>query len=141
MKDRLFFDANLICYAFDANEPAKRAICQDLIKQVLNNEIIGVVSNQVLGEIFNAATKKLKVTPHNAKIIVQAIIESDKWQKINYTHDTISRATERFEQSNVPFWDLVIIETLKENNVTKIITENERDFRGIQGIKVINPFK
>lgn len=141
MKDRIFFDANVICYAFDINEPAKREICQGMVREVLKGEIIGVVSNQVLGEIFNAAIKKLRVPPKEARIMVQGIIESDKWQKIAYTCETINRATERFEQLGVPFWDLVIAETLKENEIEKIATENERDFKGISGIKVINPFK
>ncbi|MDE1825802.1 MAG: hypothetical protein KGH61_04635 [Candidatus Micrarchaeota archaeon] len=69
------------------------------------------------------------------------IVESDKWQKINYTHDTINHAAEKFEQLGVPFWDLVIAETLKENDITEIITENGKDFDKIPWIKVRNPFK
>jgi predicted nucleic acid-binding protein len=30
---------------------------------------------------------------------------------------------------------------MKENNVYTIVTENEKDFKKIKGIKVINPFK
>ena len=38
-------------------------------------------------------------------------------------------------------WDTPIMETMKENNVYAIVTENEKDFKRIKGIKVINPFK
>ena len=141
MKDKIFFDTNIICYAFDLSEPDKRAICEGLVKQVLGGEIAGVVSNQVLGEVFNAAVSKLKVAPDKARIMVRAMTESDKWQKINYTYETIDRAAERFEQLGVPFWDLVIAETLKENEITEIITENEKDFDKIPWINVRNPFK
>jgi predicted nucleic acid-binding protein len=141
MKDRVFFDTNIICYAFDLNESAKREVCEKLVKRVLNREILGVVSNQVLGEIFNAATEKLKVQPDKARILVQSIITSDKWEKVNYTHETINRAAEKFEELGVPFWDLVIAETIKENGISQIITENERDFRRVPGIKINNPFK
>lgn len=141
MKDRVFFDTNIICYAFDLNEVFKRRICEKLIKRVLDGEIIGVVSNQVLGEIFNATTGKLGVPPEKARILVQTIITSEKWEKINYTHETINLATDKFEQLRIPFWDLVIAETLKENNLSEIITENERDFRRIPEIKIINPFR
>jgi predicted nucleic acid-binding protein len=141
MKDKLFFDTNILCYAFDLNEGAKRETCEKLIKKVLNGEIIGVVSNQILGETFNAAIKKLKISPEKARIMVQGIITSDKWEKVNYNYETINRATEKFEQLRIPFWDLVIAETLKENGLTEIITENEKDFEKFPGIKVNNPFK
>lgn len=141
MKDKIFFDTNIICYAFDLNESFKRGICEKLIKKVLNGEIIGVVSNQVLGEIFNAATEKLGVSPDKAKILVQTITTSEKWEKVNYTYETINRAAGRFEQLGIPFWDLVIAETLKENGLNEIITENERDFRRVPGIKINNPFR
>lgn len=140
MKDKIFFDTNIICYAFDLSETAKREVCEKLIKRVLNGEIVGVVSNQYLGEVFNAATKKLGVSPEKVRILVQAIISSEKWEKVNYTHETINRAAEKFERLGIPFWDLVIAETLKENGLNEIFTENEKDFRGFRGIKINNPF-
>ena len=79
--------------------------------------------------------------PEKARILVQTIITSEKWEKVNYTYETINRATERFEQLGIPFWDLVIAETLKENDLNEIITENERDFRRVPGIKINNPFR
>lgn len=141
MKDRIFFDTNIICYAFDINEHTKREVCEKLIKRVLNGEITGIVSNQVLGEVFNATTTKLKMSLEKAKILVQAIIASEKWEKVNYTHKTINRAAEKFEQLGIPFWDSVIAETLRENSVEEIITENERDFKRVPGIRINNPFR
>lgn len=141
MNDEIFFDTNIICYAFDLREPAKRRVCERLIKQVLDGEIIGTVSNQVLGEVFNAAVNKLNLSPNQARIIVQGIIHSDKWHKTNYTQNTINSAAEKFERLGMRFWDLVISETMKENGVTEIITENEKDFLRISGIKITNPFK
>lgn len=136
---KIFFDTNIICYAFDLNEPSKREACEELVKRVAKGELIGVVSNQVLGEVFNAATSKLKISPEDANIIVQTIIKSDKWQKINYSHETISRAAEKFERLRVPFWDLLITETMKENGIDTILTENEKDFNKVEGITVKNP--
>ncbi len=141
MNDRVFFDTNIICYAFDLKEPTKREICKKLVKQVMKGESAATVSNQVLGEIFNASIKKLGLTTDKAKIIVQTIIDSEKWHKVDYTHSTVNNAVEKFEQLKIPFWDSVIVETMKENGISEIITENERDFDMIPGIKVRNPFK
>jgi predicted nucleic acid-binding protein len=81
------------------------------------------------------------VPPDKVRILVQAIIASGRWEKVNYTHETINRAAEKFEHLRVPFWDLVLAETIKENGMNEIITENEKDFRMVPGIKVNNPFK
>lgn len=141
MKDRLFFDTNIIYYAYDTSEPQKRKICQELLEKVFSGDIIGIVSGQILGELFNASINKLDIPLDKAKVIVQALITSERWEKINYDQRTIIRAISNFEDVKVPFWDLVISETMKENNITEIITENEKDFKKIRGINVINPFK
>ncbi len=141
MNDRVFFDTDIICYAFDLKEPAKREICEKLVKRVMNGEIAAFVSNQILGEVFNASVKKLGLSTDKAKIIVQTMIESEKWHKVDYTYNTINNAVEKFEQSRIPFWDLVIIETMKEHGISEIITENEGHFDRIPGIKVRNPLK
>lgn len=36
---------------------------------------------------------------------------------------------------------VVNAQTMKENGITEIITENEADFHNIPGIKITNPFK
>ena len=38
------------------------------------------------------------------------------------------------------FWDAVIMETMKENGIGKVFTENVRDFAGTKGIEVVDPF-
>ncbi len=140
MNDEIFFDTNIICYAFDLNEPAKKEVCEKLIKKVMSGETVGVVSNQVLGEVFNLTTGKLGISPDKARIIIDTIVESEKWKKINYTGETISKAAQNFELMETHFWDLVISETMKENGIEAIFTENEKDFKNAEVI-VKNPFK
>jgi predicted nucleic acid-binding protein len=141
MRDKLFFDTNIICYAFDLAEPAKRKVCKKLMEKVFSGEILGVVSNQVLGEVFNAAVTKIHMPEDKASIIVKSLIASDKWEKVAYNHITVNRTINDFIEYNAPFWDLLIAETMKENGITEIVTENERDFSKIPGIRLTNPFK
>ncbi len=140
MTDEVFFDSNIICYAFDLREPGKRGVCLELMKRVLNSEIRGVVSNQVLGEVFHATVRKFGLPADQAFTIIDGMFQSDKWKKVDYTCETIDRAARKSGQSRIQFWDAVILETMKENGIRKIITENVRDFAGISGIEVANPF-
>lgn len=141
MGDRIFFDTNIICYAFDLAEPAKRKVCERLLYKVFTGEISGVVSNQVLGEVFSASVTKMRMPADKVAVVVKALILSEKWEKIDYTTRTVDRALDGYGSAGSHFWDLLIAETMKENGVARIITENEKDFGGIPGIRVTNPFR
>ena len=94
---------------------------------------------QTLVELFNALTRKLKTPRAEASIIVRALAGSDHWRKINYTHDTVGKAVLASEKSGSPFLDTLIAETMKENGIRMIATENGKDFAGITGIEVLDP--
>ncbi len=141
MKDKVFFDTNIICYAFDSSEPSKRKICEKLIESVYAEDVLGAISNQVLVETYNVLTRKFGIPLERTKEIMKSLTVSEHWYRINYTTNTINRAMDNSDRFQVPFLDLLIVETMKENFITEIITENERDFEKIPGIKVTNPFK
>ena len=141
MKDRLFIDTNIICYAYDVRAADKRKACEKILEEALSGKISGVVSNQVLGEAFTAAVTKIGMPADEVATAVKSLIGSENLEKVNYNYNTINRAVSDFEESGVPFWDLVIAETMKENGIKRIITENERDFGRIRGIEAVNPFK
>ncbi len=52
-----------------------------------------------------------------------------------------SSATKKSAYQGTPFWDALIAETMLENGVSTIYTENEKDFKKMRGINAINPFK
>ena len=114
MKDELFFDTNILCYAYDATEPSKRKVCEKLVEQGLRGEIKGVVSNQVLVELFNACTRKLGVPVDQTNIIVRSLILSKNWRKIDYNYDTVDKALNNSELFRAPFLDVLMTETMKE---------------------------
>lgn len=143
MNDKFCFDTTTLAYAYDESYPKEREICKNLVGKVFNGELAGVVTNQILGELFNVLTSKIEkpVDAERAEIIVKSLIESVQWEKINYTYETVEKAINTLKTSKSHFWDTVIAETMKENGIVKIYTENEKDFKKIPGIKVINPIK
>lgn len=143
MSDEFFFDTNIIVYAYDASEAKKQEICVRLLESVYEKKITGVVSNQVIGEVFKGLTENIEkpISVEDAKLVIENITDSDSWVKINYDHETVKRAVLTVKLHKTSFWDTVIAETMKENGLVKIYTENEKDFKKIPGIKVINPLK
>jgi predicted nucleic acid-binding protein len=138
-----FFDANILAYAFDDSEASRREKCTSLVRSGFQGDAVCLVSNQVLSELFVVLTKHAKkpLPKEKAGIIVNGFVDSSKWIKINYTHLTVKRALIDLEAMNVPFWDLLIAETMREARIRTIYTENERDFAKIPWVEVVNPIR
>ena len=139
MKDESFYDTNILIYAYDLNEPRKRKLCKQIVKDVFSGRDVGVVSGQILVELYNSLTRKLAVPEDSARKIVESFILSENWLKINYNENTIRAALKSSFAFKSPFLDTLIAETMKDHGLNTIITENEKDFIKIPGIKVINP--
>lgn len=139
MTDEPFYDTNVLCYAYDRNEPSKSRSCRALVSKVFAGETKGAISNQILVELYNALTRKLGVDSNTARVIVESFIASVNWLKVGYNHITVRTALETSKVFRTPFLDTLIAETMKENGMTLIITENEADFARIPGLQVENP--
>ncbi len=131
-------DTNILVYAFDTAYPEKRKSCKSIIEDIFGGKQKGVVTNQILAEFVNAVTRKIEkpLPEETAKLIIGAILSSENWEVYNYTGNTVLKSL----PSKGHFWDFLIAQTLKENDVNAIITENINDFRS-SGIKVMSPFK
>ena len=139
MKDESFYDTNILIYAYDLNEPRKRKLCKQIVKDVFSGKEVGAVSGQILVELYNSLTLKLAVPAGSASKIVESFILSNNWLKINYNENTIRAAIRSSLAFKSPFLDTLIAETMKEHALNTIITENEKDFIKIPGMKVVNP--
>jgi predicted nucleic acid-binding protein len=140
--ERAVIDTNILAYAYDKSDPNRRKICEKLVKSGFEGESRYCVSNQVLGELYVVLTRKVaKPMPkEQASLLVNAFLESQNWEKLNYNHLTVKHALEDLRSMRTPFWDIMIAETMKEAGVRDLYTENEKDFLEIPWIRVVNPF-
>lgn len=129
-------DTNILIYAFDTAYPEKRNICQKILKNIFEGNEQGIVTNQILAEFSSAASKKIQypLTQQEITAIIGAILASNNWKVLNYTGQTVLHAV----NTNQPFWDALITQTLKENNIKTILTEDIKGFAD-SGITAKNP--
>ena len=140
-KNEMFFDTSILVYAYTASDKEKTEIAKNLVKKVFNGEIIGCISNQVLAELSYVLLEKFNGKIQDIDIIIQSLVSNVNWIKVNYDEKTVMRSVQILKSLTTSFFDVLISETMKENGINKIVTENERDFNKIPGIKIINPFK
>jgi predicted nucleic acid-binding protein len=138
----VFIDTNVLVYASDLDSADKREKAKEIVENVFAGRLVASVSNQVLSEFFYAVTRKTasRIPPLEASEIVQAIVGSPKWMKFNYTAETARKAAFASAKTGSSYWDELIVQTMLENGVATIYTENTKDFEG-KGIQLVNPFK
>jgi predicted nucleic acid-binding protein len=135
-------DTNILVYAYDVSEKRRREIAKGLVDEVWDAGG-GVVTLQNLSEFFFAVTRKVQkpVPVVDAKTIVSDILRSSRWMVIDRNAGTLVKAMEIVESVRAPFWDALIAVCMLEHGIEVIITENEKDFKNVPGITVMNPFK
>lgn len=142
MEDDCLYDTSILVYAFDTSDAKKHEICVNMINELVNSGKKAFISNQILGELFSVLTENITI-PINKKLssdIINDFIAAKSWIKLNYTYNTVRNATKTSDEHGIPFWDSVIAETMKENGINTIVTENVKDFKKVPGLKIVNPF-
>ncbi len=143
MQDNKFFDTSVLVYAFDKSDATKHTIALKLVQDVYAKSENGVISGQVLLELYNVLTRFVRdpFSEGEARSIINDFFDGTGWMKINHDLSVARRAVDIAANHKAKIWDTLIAETMKENGITTIVTENEKDFKRIPGINVLNPFK
>jgi predicted nucleic acid-binding protein len=135
-------DTNVLVYAYDVSEKAKRPVARNLLGEIWEQGG-GAVTLQNLSEFSVAVTEKVErpIPPGEAKGIVADILRSARWVVIDRRAGTVLAAMDLVASVGAPYWDALIAACMLEHGIRTILTENERDFKKIPGLTVINPFK
>lgn len=139
-ESKKFLDTNILIYAEDSRNQRKHEIAKGEIKKYIE-EKTGVISLQILTEFSNVLCVKSKEKIEASYINATIFDYSNIFITLIHNLRTVQEANKISRESKVHFYDALIAATLKENNIDTIITENEKDFKKIKWLKVINPFK
>lgn len=138
MTDRIFLDTNVLVYAYNANEPEKQRIAQNILRTCIQDEV-GMLSVQVLGEFFTVMTRKLSppMTVDAAREIVTAL---DILPVQEIDRKMVKSAIDNQQRFNISYWDALIIAAAERSGCPKIFSEDLSDGQLYKGITVENPF-
>ncbi len=138
MKDKVFFDTNVLVYAFDKSESEKGAIAKGLIRDFgLEGNI--VLSTQVLQEFYVTVTKakKFMLTKEKAEEVVKDFAE---FPLVQVDWIIISRAMKRHQSDAFSFWDSLIVESALQSGCSKLLSEDMYNDLMIDSLAISNPF-
>ena len=134
MSDKVFIDTNIIIYSYSSTEPDKQAVARKLI-----TETNSYISTQVLTELCNTITKKLKLTHSAAAAAVRECCDNNKL--IVNTQETIVEATKIAERYGFSFYDSLILSAALSAGCQQLYSEDMQHNQLIEKkLTIINPF-
>lgn len=137
MNAKIFVDTNILIYAHDIDAARKHEVARELVASLWNQRT-GVLSTQVLQELYVNVTRKIAVPikPFEARTIVRAYMP---WV-IETRAEMVLTASEIEERNRISFWDALIVAAANQAGAATIVTEDLNHGQRIEGILIQNPF-
>jgi predicted nucleic acid-binding protein len=137
MSDKTFVDTNILIYAHDKDASEKHQIAKAVLRE-LWSERTGVLSMQVLQEFYVNVTRKIRspLSKDSARLVVNGYA---LWC-METTPAEISAAFRIEDESQIGFWDAMIISSAVKSGATRILSEDLNAGQRIAGILIENPY-
>jgi predicted nucleic acid-binding protein len=138
MNDRTFVDTNILIYAHDIDAKAKHNVAKNVLAELWSQRT-GVLSLQVLQEFYVNVTRK--IASPLSRSTARRVVNSYAIWCIETTPAEISSAFRIEDESQVGFWDALIIASASKCGASRILSEDLNAGQMIAGLKVENPFR
>jgi predicted nucleic acid-binding protein len=134
-----FVDTNILVYAEDRDAKSKHEIARELILQLWDDRD-GVLSVQVLQELYVSVTRKLKKPLSSAKAL--AIVEEYlTWTVVENTGRLLIEAIALQQRAQLSFWDALVVQAAIEAGCDRLYSEDLNAGQKFGAVTVVNPFK
>lgn len=133
---RAALDSNIIIYAEDMFEDARRFKILDLLNLIPSRSI--VIPVQAVGEVFHWLVGKAKVPKPVAAERIQFWLE--RYEAQASTGSVMEGAAELVSNNNLQVWDSVILSAAAEAGADILLSEDMQHGFRWRGVTIINPF-
>jgi len=139
MKDRTFFDTNVLVYGFDNSNGEKYDVASGLIMEAYEKRV-GVISAQVLKEFYVTVTQKIprKMDMDDAE---QAIRDFSVWTVVETDVPLILKAIDIQRRHSLSFWDAMVVAAARVSACTVLLTEDLSHDTFLDDVHILNPFE
>lgn len=136
MSARAFVDTNVLVYAFDDRDEAKRDRARALVAEP---PAPLVISAQVIGEFHVTVTRKLP-TPLGQDDAAAAVNELLRLPVVPVDGELARAAVRTSAEAQLSYWDALIVEAAVVGGCDLLLTEDLSAGQTIRGVRVENPF-
>jgi predicted nucleic acid-binding protein len=133
-----FVDTNILVYAEDRDAKSKHDVARDLVVGLWQSRE-GVLSIQVLQELYLTVTRKLKkpLSPSKALTVVEEYLT---WTVVENTGGLLIDSIELQHKAQLSFWDALIIQAAIVSGCDTLYSEDLNAGQRFGSVVVLNPF-
>jgi len=137
-KGKFFVDTNLLVYAYDSSAGKKWKTSLEVLSLLWTHRT-GVISTQVIQELFVSLTQKVKnpIRPKMAKEIISDLVQ---WPLVVNDGKNILRAIDLQIKYHLSFWDSLILQAAITSKSEFLLSEDFQDGQVIESVTIVNPF-
>ena len=139
MADKVFFDTNILVYAFDRGDAARQKTASELLEESIRAQA-AVISLQVVQEFYVVTTRKI-LTPLLPEAARSAVGEFLRLQVIEPNAVHVIRAINLSIAHCLSFWDALIITAAATAGCSILYSEDLAAGSSLANVRIINPFK
>lgn len=136
MPAEVFFDTNILLYAYDTDAGEKRTRALALVGEALSHPSRFAVSVQVLQEFFVNFIRKGQSDESAATLID----DFSHWQIIANTHDLFLNGLQTRARWQLSLWDAMIVAAAAQAGAAILYTEDLNHGQCYGSVQAINPF-
>lgn len=137
----MLVDSNILVYAINKSSPKHKLAQQFLIK---NKDKLSIAHQNIL-ETLRVLTHPKYPNPMETDKALEAVLRIAEALNIIYpqfeTMHLNFELIKKYKLKSDEVFDGYIVATMLTNGINKIATDNEKDFKRISEVKVINPFR
>jgi len=140
LKGKWGFDSNLIIYALNKSSPFHLQIVNFFYK--VKGSIEFYLADQNILESQYNLVRRYNLSANTAFEEINLLVRAFNFQLISPLPSTIYRYYEilsRVKAKKSSFFDTYLAATYIDNGIDRLLTNNEKDFKGIANFKVFNP--
>ncbi len=134
----VFLDTNVLVYAALEQDSRKQGIAAAILEHA-REQVVGVISLQVLRELANTLFRKSDYSPGQIRDIVQRF--HDAFPCVSDSYELQIRAMEIKAKHGLQFYDSIMLATAKAAGCDTVYSEDLGDGVVYEGITVKDPFK
>lgn len=135
-----FIDSNVFVYLFDEADAAKHGAARSLVADALAQGT-GVVSFQIVQEVLNVLTRKLKVIARaeDAEIFMQQTLVP-LW-RVQPSPELYASALDIQQREGFSFYDSLVVAAALQAGCRRLLSEDLQHGQRIGRLRVENPFR
>jgi predicted nucleic acid-binding protein len=137
MTTKVFFDTNVLLYAFDIQRGTASDLRTEKAEDILNHG--GVVSVQVVNEFVDVVSRKSKLSWEKIADLLQ-VIEVLCGCAIPLTVETHKAAIELSRRYSYRIYDSLILASAAQAGCTTVYSEDMQHGQTIGKLTIVNPF-